>query len=211
MLRALRNLIGRHEIVHVRRRVLIPNWTMAGVIPPIRPGEPGYSFDRSPYDATLEAVVDRFATSAQRANILEGLLSYRAALHAIGAVSGFQWLDGSFLEHVEDTEGRPPNDIDVVTFFFLPNGVNQLAFFGAIQPLIDSTQTKLIYSVDAFGQVLGQQMNGARIRQVSYWYSLWSHRRDDTWKGYVQVDLDPTNDALSAQLLAQKRAAGFAP
>ena len=31
---------------------------------------------------------------------------------------------------------------------------------------------------------------------VSYWYSLFSHRRDDlTWKGMLQVPLAPTNDA----------------
>jgi hypothetical protein len=31
---------------------------------------------------------------------------------------------------------------------------------------------------------------------VSYWYSLFSHRRDDlTWKGILQVPLAPTNDA----------------
>ena len=31
---------------------------------------------------------------------------------------------------------------------------------------------------------------------MSYWYSLFSHRRDDlTWKGILQVPLAPTNDA----------------
>jgi len=31
---------------------------------------------------------------------------------------------------------------------------------------------------------------------VSYWYSPFSHRRDDlTWKGILQVPLAPTNDA----------------
>ena len=184
---------------------------MAGVIPPIRPGEPGHSLDRSPYEVTLQAVIDRFATTAQRATILEGLLRYRAALHAAGAVSGFQWLDGSFLEHIEDTENRPPNDIDVVTFFRLPPGVSQATFFGTILPLIDSDQTKPLFSVDAYGQVLGEEMTGPRVRQVAYWYSMWSHRRDDTWKGYVQVDLDPIEDAISTQILAQRVAAGFTP
>jgi hypothetical protein len=29
---------------------------------------------------------------------------------------GFQWLDGSFAEQIELLEGRPPKDIDVVSF-----------------------------------------------------------------------------------------------
>ena len=184
---------------------------MAGVIPPIRPGEPGYSLDRSPYEVTLQSVIDRFAISPQRASILDGLIRYRAALHAVGAIDGFQWLDGSFLEHIEDIEGRPPNDIDVVTFFQLPSGVDQATFFHTIQPLIDPDQTKPIYFVDAYGQVLGQVMTGSKVRQVAYWYSLWSHRRDNTWKGYVQISLEPTEDASCALTLAQRIAAGFTP
>ena len=35
----------------------------------------------------------------------------------IGIGSGFQWLDGSFLENVEMTEKRDPGDLDLVTFF----------------------------------------------------------------------------------------------
>ena len=27
---------------------------------------------------------------------------------------------------------------------------------------------------------------------------MWSHRRDSTWKGYLQIDLDPHGDALAA-------------
>lgn len=34
--------------------------------------------------------------------MLDGLLRKRAALHAAGLIQGFQWLDGSFLEHVEN-------------------------------------------------------------------------------------------------------------
>ena len=38
---------------------------------------------------------------------------------------------------------------------------------------------------------------------MSYWYSLFSHRRDDlTWKGILQVPLDPTSDAEATNALA---------
>jgi hypothetical protein len=68
----------------------------------------------------MTALVQRFAASRERLDILRGLLEYRAALGAIGIVQGFQWLDGSFVEDVEVTKGRPPSDIDVVTLAYRP-------------------------------------------------------------------------------------------
>ena len=103
----------------------IPEWNISGVIPPIRPGEQGASPDRSPYKVTLVDVIKRFATSKPRIDILDGFLKYRAALHELSLISGFQWLDGSFTEEVEVQESRPPRDIDIVTFYTLPNGFDQ--------------------------------------------------------------------------------------
>ena len=100
--------------------VAIPTWTADGVLPPINASHP-VSPMRSPYVVSLTDYVLRFGDTAERRTILEGFLRYRAALHAAGLVQGFQWLDGSFLEHIELTEGRAPNDIDVVTFYRLPS------------------------------------------------------------------------------------------
>ncbi|MDA1231040.1 MAG: hypothetical protein O2856_09720 [Planctomycetota bacterium] len=33
-------------------------------------------------------------------------------------MTGFQWLDGSFLEDIELGDGRPPRDLDVVTVYW---------------------------------------------------------------------------------------------
>ena len=52
--------------------------------------------------------------------ILDGFLRFRELLTQAGFVSGFQWVDGSFLENVEMLENRPPNDLDVVTFYIPP-------------------------------------------------------------------------------------------
>ena len=83
---------------------MIPAWNISGVLPPIRPGEQGHSHDRSPYVASLQQLVDRFATSYERSAILQGLLDYRRELYSSDIVRGFQWLDGSFLEQVEVME-----------------------------------------------------------------------------------------------------------
>jgi hypothetical protein len=84
----------------------------------------GSSPDRSPYRVDLISFIDRFSTTAPRVKILDGLLRFRAWLHNLGILSGFQWVDGSFLEDIETIAKRPPNDIDVVTFFDMPPGVS---------------------------------------------------------------------------------------
>ncbi|WP_415519488.1 DUF6932 family protein [Gluconobacter oxydans] len=178
---------------------------MAGVIPPIAPGSDATGSDRSPYQISLNDFVVRFATSQQRATILEGLLAFRRALHSIGVTQGFQWIDGSFLEHIEVTASRPPNDVDVVTYAYLPEGQTQKTFMPILQPLLDKTVVKSRYKVDHYLRILPQ----INVRDVCYWYSLWSHRRDGLWKGYVEIPLDPSNDALAEMALASITTAGF--
>ena len=190
---------------------MIPSWNMAGLLPPIRPGMPGHSPDRSPYSAILADVIDRFSTSPQRIDILQGLLRLRAAFHAAGLVSGFQWVNGSFLEQVEALEYRSPNDVDVVTYFDLPTGVSEASLVARVPEIFDHDVVKATYQVDHYPAVLGKPTDAFQIRQISYWYSMWSHRRDGVWKGFIQVSLDPTEDILALQTLAAKLAAGTTP
>jgi hypothetical protein len=70
----------------------------------------------------LISFVDRFSSSPERIAILHSLLQFREELYKSGITSGFQWLDGSFMENIETLESRPPNDMDVVTFYHLPIG-----------------------------------------------------------------------------------------
>lgn len=104
--------------------VAIPAWTANGVLPPINVLQ-RESVDRSPYAVSLLDYVLRFSSTPERQAIMGQFLRYRAALHSEGLVQGFQWLDGSFMENVEVTEGRAPNDLDVVTFYRLPPGTSQ--------------------------------------------------------------------------------------
>lgn len=190
---------------------MIPSWNMAGVLPPIRPGALGHDSDRSPYITTLGDVVDRFALTSDRVKILLGLLQYRNALHQLGVVSGFQWLDGSFVEDVETLESRPPKDIDVVTYLELPSGHTQATLWAAAGGLFKNAYVKKTYFVDAYPQVLGGSLSAHSIKQVSYWYSMWSHRRNGTWKGFVQVDLNPAEDAAAACTLSAAITGGGTP
>lgn len=160
---------------------------------------------RSPYAVSLQELVERFATSPARCRILRGFLAYRRELRAIGIVEGFQWVDGSFVEQIEVLDGRPPNDIDVVTFYKVPISETQVTLFEKnplLFPANDEEKAKLkeIFAVDGSMSSLDAKQQPL-IKQIIFWYSLWSHRRDQTWKGFLQVELDGEDDAAALSLL----------
>ena len=190
--------------------VVIPNWTPQGVLPPINSVSPT-STNRSPYVVSLTDVVMRFATSPERIRILAGLLDYRAALHTLGLSSGFQWLDGSFLEEIETLESRAPRDIDVVTFYHLPNGVSQQDLYLVNPQMFSSAQAKINYHVDGYLQELKVGNPEVLVENATYWYSMWSHRRDQLWKGFLQIDLAPNEDITARANLNASTATGGQP
>ncbi|WP_370323482.1 DUF6932 family protein [Salipiger bermudensis] len=172
-----------------------PIWNHTGTIPSIRPGKSGHDPDRSPYKTTLNDVFDYFCSSAERLAICRGLLEYRARLHAIGLRQGFQWINGSFAEDVETNEARSPGDVDVVTFFEVAPNYDMHKVASLEPDLFDIKSVKAQYHVDGYFFQLGFPQRANEIERVSYWYSMWSHRRDGLWKGFVQVDLDPGGDS----------------
>ena len=163
------------------------------------------SHNRSPYVVSLVDFVQRFATSPERIAILQGFLRYRAALHAISLTDGFQWLDGSFLENKEQLLAQAPSDIDVVTFFQLPAQVSETELISRNPRLFDSREhqnNKQQFLVDAFFSPL--YLPAERLMKSSnYWYGMWSHQRDTfIWKGFCQVSLSISEDALAQNFLA---------
>jgi hypothetical protein len=176
--------------------VSIPQWTTQGVLSPINPVAPAQT-DRSPYLVTLTDLVLRYTTSKDRIQILRGFLEFRTKLHSALLDKGFQWIDGSFLEHIEMVEGRPPRDIDVVTFFHLPNGQTQADMVNKFPRLFNPTFTKADYSVDGYFVQLNVDKPESLVAQSTYWYSLWSHRCNGQWKGYLQIDLSSADDQVA--------------
>lgn len=173
----------------------IPGWTPEGLISPIDMMNPT-SAKRAPYLTDLVELVNRFGTSPQRLDILRGFLDFRSELHKVGLNDGFQWIDGSFTENIEMIENRPPKDIDVVTFFNLPANKTQNDVVSINPDLFVPQKAKWrkdIYKVDSYIQAL-QITNDRLVASTVYWYSLWSHRRDLSWKGFLQISLDPTFD-----------------
>lgn len=175
----------------------IPGWNIDGVIPPSNVDNP-VSRDRSPYSVSLIDCILRFGTTESRLIILERFMGFRTALHSVGLVNGFQWIDGSFLENIEETEGRDPNDIDLVTFYHLPDGVTDKDLVSRSPHLFDPRMTKRNYCIDAYFVRLDDEDPETMIKEATYWYSIWSHRRDGLWKGFLQIDLSNSDDQVAA-------------
>jgi hypothetical protein len=185
----------------LRARAVIPAFNHSHVLPPFE-GERMTSPHSSPYPVSASELVQRFAISAPRCVILDGLLRYRAELRSLGFVQGFQWLDGSFVEDVEAREQRAPNDIDVVTFAHAPIAMNktQINQMMASRPdLFDQERCKEGFHCDTNLVNLTTSPEWL-VTQARYWYGLYSHRRDGLWKGMLQLPLDSDDVAARAIL-----------
>ena len=69
--------------------------------------------------------------------------------------------------------------------------------------MFDHKQIKALYAVDAYFVELGNPLDKESVRMVTYWYSMWSHRRNGIWKGFVRIDLDTEKDAGARTLLQE--------
>lgn len=180
-----------------------------GVLPPFTGSDATRVAGRSPYVISLLELVDRFATSIARKEILEGYLSHREKLLSLG-FTGHQWLDGSFTEDVESNSSRAPSDIDVISFILPPpnliaNPALQRDVIAANQDVFIPTRSKAIFKTDAY--FVGADIAPASlIRQTAYWFGLFSHRRiDGVWKGMLEVELSTSHDTSTARALLGSR------
>ena len=168
----------------------IPDWDVSGVLPASHEGDPS-----SPYEVSLLDMVGRFSVSETRRQLLTGLLNFRAELHSAGLEQGFQWIDGSFVEHIEEVDDRPPRDIDVVTFFYIPNNHTQETIARQFPDIFNHGGIKDTHKIDSYFVPLNQISPERLIGRSMYWNSLWSHNRDNHRKGYLQVGLERHEDA----------------
>lgn len=171
------------------------------ILPPFIGSDPTSPAARSPYRVGIEEVVQRFATSKRRIDILRGLLDYRRELRRLDLGAEFQWLAGSFVEN----PGREPRDVDVVTFYRRTAG--QMADLRAdsrrwqrLQTLARSPKADFLcdaYLVNMTGP------GAALVAQSHYWYGLFSHQRGSlAWKGMLEVDAaSPDDDEEAGNLL----------
>jgi len=184
---------------------MIPANNHDGVLPPFLPGAtPTNAGSMAPYQADMMEVAQRFGGSSERIEILRGLIKYREALGSIGIDSGFQWLDGSFVEDCERVRGRAPKDVDLVTFAPRPDGYHDSAKWRRLvhdrHDLFDPRRTKELFKCDAY--FIDLNIRPLRLVDVTrFWFGLFSHQRESyLWKGLIQIPLTGTDHEV-VQLL----------
>jgi hypothetical protein len=181
---------------------VIPHFNLSLVIPPFVGGDATDPDAMSPYDASMTELVDRFGTSDERAEILEGLLDYREELRQLGIVNGFQWIAGSFCEHVEIIRSRPPGDVDIVTFAYrhISDDAQWFKFFNFNQQVFSPFATKKKFKADAYYIDLGIDAE-LIVDTTAYWSGLFSHQRNShLWKGMLKIPLVSDDAAARAML-----------
>lgn len=181
---------------------------MRGLLPPFL-GADAVTPERSPYLSTMPQLVASLGTSGHRRQLIRHLIDYRALLADHGYVAGVQFVDGSFVENVEQSAGRPPVDIDVFSILRLPDqyrvdpsawNPGGLSFWE--NEVANRAKNKQRFSLDTYGMILDGVGPMQIIRDLIYWYGLFSHQRDTfAWKGFVMVALDPTADQAARSAL----------
>lgn len=178
----------------------IPNFDHNHVIPP-HLGNPTQKTHLSPYPCSILELCHRFATSAERIDILKGLVSFRQLMTLNGVLIGFQWLDGSFLENIEVSESRPPNDIDAVTFFGGLTYTHQADLISNFPEFANPVLAKNKFKVDHY-PVDYSYSPEVTVEMTRYWIQLFTHTRNRVWKGILRVPINtPIEDQHALDFL----------
>lgn len=143
-------------------------------------------------------LVARFRTNDPRKALLRGLIAYRQHILSDGYDQGFQFINGSFVEDVEAIRGRPPGDIDVMSFLVRPQKyVGDQSAWETVGKQFWLTEVRgraanrARFSLDTFAALLDE----ANYRNFTYWHGLFSEqKRTFAPKGYIVINLDPVAD-----------------
>jgi hypothetical protein len=163
------------------------------VLPP-HLGDPTKSGDLSPYRCSIIDLCHKFAISKERKEILLGLVHFRLKMVQHGVHQGFQWIDGSFVENIEVSENRPPNDIDVVTFYGGISVQAQTTLATNFPEFSKPSISKQTYKIDHYA-VDYSYMPDFTVEITRYWIQLFTHNRNGIWKGIIRLPLNtPAED-----------------
>ena len=165
---------------------------------------------RSPYATDMQELVDKFAVSPERIDILYKFGEYRDILRKIGFIEGFQLINGSFVENCDNEKG-PPRDIDIVNLLRRPseykNKTDWLTFVEKHKSTyFDKEYCKTHYFCDSHFIDL-DYLPIDNARRIFYFFGLFSYqRRTNRPKGLLQIDIQDKNDHIAMQQLDRIRA-----
>ena len=187
----------------------IPDWDGRGLLPPYL-REAGERTNRSPYRVSLTNVIRRFGNTLARLDLLTGFLDFRATLHQAGLTRGFQWVNGSFVTDIMHIENREPEDIDVITFYHLPQGHTETDLAIQFPYVFDIDNIRIMYMIDNRFINLDIRDSYILAGHFTYYNSLLSHTRAELpygehwWKGYLELDLSADEDADARTVLSKE-------
>ena len=170
----------------------IPNFDHNNVLPP-HLGNPTNRNHLSPYPCTILELCHQFSTSPERIMILKNFVTFRQRMTNEGILNGFQWLDGSFMENIESSQGRQPRDLDVVTFFGGLTISQQTTIRGNFPEFANPTLAKTNYFLDHY-PVDYSFSPDVTVEQTRYWIQLFTHNRLGVWKGMLRLPLNTPFD-----------------
>ncbi|HFK5553948.1 TPA: hypothetical protein ACGZ9Q_002006 [Elizabethkingia anophelis] len=174
----------------------IPDFDHNHVLPP-HIGSPTNRGHLSPYDCSILELCQKFSTSSIRIEILKKFLTFRSKMNDLGIINGFQWLDGSFIENIEISEDRPPNDLDIVTFFGGITIDEQINIRTNFPEFSDPSLAKRNFQLDHY-PVDYCYTPDATVEMTRYWIQLFTHNRSGVWKGILKLPLNTPDEDHNA-------------
>lgn len=197
-------VLNQRPIVHM---CPIPSFNHNHVLPP-HTGNPILLGGVSPYEATILEFCQRFSTSPERVQLLKGLISFRLKMIDFGITDGFQWVDGSFTENIELSDGRAPRDIDVITFYWGLSIPAQNYIFDNFVEFFDPNLSKSGYKLDHYSVDCESDPSNSKdtlriVELTKYWVQLFCHNRKGVWKGMIKLPLltDKSSDETALSFL----------
>jgi len=179
----------------------IPSFDHNLVLPP-HLGNPVDRSQLSPYPCTTLDLCQRFGTSDERRLILGRFLDFRERLATESLDRGFHWLDGSFLEDVETSEGHAPRDLDAVTVFWGYDHAFLTRLADSFPEFASPRLAKANFQLDHYPFDAGYDPQ-ITLEQTRYWILLFSHNRLGVWKGMLRIEINtPAEDAAARLELA---------
>lgn len=178
----------------------IPDFNHNHVLPP-HLGNPTKQSDLSPYDCSIHEFCIRFATSKKRVQLLKKFIEFRKLLTYNGIIFGFQWVDGSFTQNIEVSEGRAPNDLDLVTFYGNLTSDHLLMIKTHFPEFANPILSKNRFQIDHYN-VDFTYTPEITVEYTKYWIQLFTHTRSNIWKGIIKLSLNtPSEDDIALNYL----------
>ena len=165
---------------------MIPEYNHNNVLPPFI-GDVTSPYGYSPYKCDIVEFCRHFAKSPERIAILKGFVQFRLDCLANG-ISGRQWIDGDFVENIEESESKDPDRVLVISLVKIESQDEAERLLKNFPEFADPRLSVPKYKVDHYVFVINQDADTI-IEQSKFWSQYFCHNRRGVWKGMLEIPL----------------------